>query len=146
MSHDALRLKDRKERLWRKYKSTRTYYDRERYLKAKNTLRSLTRRLRLDFESEIANDIKSEPKKFWAYVKSKTKTRNKIPSLQKEDGSKASSASEKAEVLNNFFSSVFTDEDMESLPDDDVPFLGDFLNSFVITEEAVYKKLMDLKP
>ena len=146
MSHDALRLKDRKERLWRKYKSTRTYYDRERYLKAKNTLRSLTRKLRLDFESEIANDIKSEPKKFWAYVKSKTKTRNKIPSLQKEDGSKASSASEKAEVLNNFFSSVFTDEDMESLPDDDVPFLGDFLNSFVITEEAVYKKLMDLKP
>ena len=146
MSHDALRLKDRKEKLWRKYKSSKTYYDRERYLKAKNALRSLTRKLRLDFESEIANDIKSEPKKFWAYVKSKTKTRSKIPSLQKEDGSKALTASEKAEVLNNFFSSVFTDEDMDNIPDDGVPFLGDFLNSFVISEDAVYKKLMNLKP
>ena len=48
MSNDALRQKDRKDRLWKKYKSSRAYYDRERYLKAKNALRSLTRKLRLD--------------------------------------------------------------------------------------------------
>ena len=66
--------------------------------------------------------------------------------LTKNDGSKATTASEKAEVLNNFFSSVFTDEDLDNIPDDDAPYLGEFLNSFVINRDAVYKKLMDLKP
>ena len=117
-----------------------------RYLKVKNELRSLTRHLRLEFESKIALDAKNDPKRFWAYVKSRTKTRSKIPSLQKDDSTKASSAAEKAEVLNKFFGSVFTDEDMESIPDDDVPYLGDYLNTFVITTEAVLKKLQALNP
>ena len=132
--------------MWRKYKKSKTYYDRERYLKAKNALRSLTRKLRLDFESQIASNIKTDPKRFWAYVKSKTKTRSKIPSLQKDDGTKASSASEKAEVLNNFFSSVFTIEDLDSIPDGNVPYLGEFLNSFIISEDSVLKKLKVLNP
>ena len=62
------------------------------------------------------------------YVKSIIRTISKIPSLEKEGGSKISTASEKAEVLNNFFSSVFTDEDLDNIPDDDAPYLGEFLN------------------
>jgi len=96
MSRDSLKLKDLKARLWRHYKKSKTNYDRERYRKVKNELRSITRRLRLDFENNIAQVVKCQPKKFWAYVKSRSKTRNKIPPLRAKDGSKASSASEKA--------------------------------------------------
>ena len=71
--------------------------------------------------------------------------RSKIPSLQKEDCSKALTASKKVDVLYNFFSCMFTDEDMDNIPDDGMTFLGDFLNSFVISKDAVCKKLMDLK-
>ena len=146
MSCDALKLKDRKSKLWRIYKASKTHYDRMRYIKVKNELRSLTRRLRLEFENNIALDIKREPKKFWAYVKSKTKTRSKIPSLQQKDGSKVSTPSEKAEVLNNFFGSVFTDEDTDNIPDNNEPFLGKYLDIFRITPKSVLKKLLDLNP
>ena len=49
MTHDALKHKDRKGRLWRRYKKSNTHYDRMRYLKVKNKLRSFTRHLRLEF-------------------------------------------------------------------------------------------------
>ena len=116
------------------------------YQQVKNELRSLTRKLRFDFESKLAMEIKMDPKKYWAYVKSKTKTRSKIPSLMKEDGSKASTAAEKAEVLNSFFGSVFTDENMDTIPEDSVAFLGKYLNTFEIIPDAVLKKLEDLNP
>ena len=145
MNKNALHLKQKKERLWKKYKKTKSYYDRERYRSVKNRLRSLTRMLRRDFEGQLARDVKNEPKKFWAYVKSKTKTRSKIPPLM-SDGTLASTDKEKAEVLNKFFSSVFTVEDMENMPNSNNDFKGKFLDSFVIDKELVHKKLLELNP
>ena len=54
--------------------------------------------------------------KFYQYVKSKTKPKENISSLLKEDGSLTKDDSEKAEVLNNYFSSVFTKEDTDNIP------------------------------
>ena len=139
MSRDSSKLKYLKAKLWRRYKKSKTNYDLERYRRVKNELRSETRRLRLDFENNIAQDIKCQPKKFWAYVKSRTKTRNRIPPLTVEDGSKVSLASEKAEALNNFFSSTFTDE-LDNIPDGSREFLGEYLSKFKISLELVLKK------
>ena len=52
------------------------------------------------YKSNIVGDLKFAPKKFWSYVKSKTKVRNKIPTLKRPDGSSAVSAKDKAEALN----------------------------------------------
>ena len=99
-----------KTKLWRHYIRTRSNYVRTRFNTAKNELRSLTRNLRLKFESTIAENIKTSPKSFWSYVKSKTKTRCKILPLKKTDGTEAVTALEKAQILNTFFSSTFTEE------------------------------------
>ena len=146
LTPDAMRKKDLKNRLWRRYKHTKSHYDRTRYVRTKNSLRSLTRNLRRTFESKLAKDLKTSPKKFWSYVKSRTKSRIKIPSLRRADGSVASTSSEKAEALNNFFSSVFTKENLSTIPRTEQEFLGNRLNAFVITPEAVLKKLQDLNP
>ena len=98
LSQDTIKLKDKKAKLWRQYKKTRGNYDLLQYKRAKNKLRSLTRSQRINFENNLAKDIKTQPKKFWAYVKSRTKTRCKIPSLRTKE-SKASTAAEKAEAL-----------------------------------------------
>ena len=98
LSQDTIKLKDKKAKLWRQYKKTRGNYDLMQYKRAKNKLRSLTRSQRINFENNLAKDIKTQPKKFWAYVKSRTKTRCKIPSLRTKE-SKASTAAEKAEAL-----------------------------------------------
>ena len=81
MTTKAIRKKDLKNRLWRRYKGSGCDYDRSRYTKVKNELRSLTRKLRMQFEKGIAENIKVSPKKCWSYVK--TKTRSKIPILMK---------------------------------------------------------------
>ena len=95
MTPEAIRKKDLKNRLWRRYKDSGCDYDRSRYTKVKNELRSLTRKLRMQFEKGIAENIKVSQKKFWSYVKSETKTRCKTPILMKMDGSEAVTAPEK---------------------------------------------------
>ena len=107
----------------------------------------MTRTLRIQCEYNIAQDVKNSPKKFWSYVKSKTKVRSKIPNLRKVDGTEATTAIAKAETLNKFFSSIFTTEILVDSPvNHDTPFLGDYLNSFTITPEMVRDKLHDLNP
>ena len=74
------------------------------------------RGLRRDFESKIARNAKDKPKQFWSYTRSRLKTRQKIPPLKKPDGTKANTPKEKADLLNEFFSSVFTIEDTDNIP------------------------------
>ena len=116
MTRDSVRLKNKKLRLWRKYTKTRGLFDRNNYDQCKNKLRNLTRKLRSDYERKISEGSKEKPKMFWSYAKSRLKTSEQIASLIKPDGTIAKSAEDKAETLNNFFSSVFTVEDIENLP------------------------------
>ena len=142
----AIRLKDLKNKLWRRYKKSKCEYDRNRYVQTKNQLRTLTRNLRAQFEALIAGDIKTAPKKFWSYVKSRAKTRSKIPTLKKSNGTCATEAKDKAETLNNFFINNFTEERLDDLPpihEDDIPECR--LDSFTISPEVVLEKLLVLK-
>ena len=113
-----------------------------RYVRFKNSLRSLTRTLSRDFERKIAKDLKVAPEKFWSHVKSRTNTRCTIPSLKRADGSLASSSEEKAETLNNFFSSVFTNEDLSTVARtivQDYPFEGssEFLGNSIFLQRSL---------
>ena len=146
MTLDAIQMKDRKNKLWRRYKKSGLEYDLTKFRQVKNQLRSLTRRLRRAFESDIARDAKRFPKKFWSYVKSRTKTRSRIPILRRENGTTASTSKEKAETLNEFFSSVFTDEQLDNIPEERHEFLGNYLRTFVISQERVEAKLAELNP
>jgi hypothetical protein len=95
----------------------------------------------------IAENVKHNPKIFWSNVQSKTKTRISIPDLYIDSDKKTltSSDSEKANVLADFFSSVFTEEDDLVMPEldinPDIPKL-DILN---ISAETIKKKLDNLK-
>ena len=58
-------------------------------------------------KSLIANEAKSNPKAFYAYARSKLKTRSDIADL--EDGNKFAMSNEGTETtLNKVFCSVFT--------------------------------------
>ena len=138
---------DKKNKSWRRYKFARSNYDHLRFVCARNDLRRLTRKLRFDFERKIALDVKTSPKKFWAYVKSRTKTKPKIPSLKGINEALAHTDTEKAEALNNFFTSIFTKEDLTKIPEtQEATFLGESFDIFEITPEMVLKKLQDLNP
>ena len=61
--------------------------------------------------------LKKEPEQFWRYVKSKTKSVGGVFNLKNENGVFTKSEAEKAELLNDFFSSVFTKENLDTLPE-----------------------------
>ena len=59
-------------------------------------------------ELNLARDIKGNKKKFYKYISDKRKARKNIGPLWKETGDLVMRDVEKAEVLNDFFASVFT--------------------------------------
>ena len=64
MNGQALRMKKRKEQLWRVYLHSRDALDYCRYVRCRNQLRTLTRNLRKRFEEKLAQKIKVNPKSF----------------------------------------------------------------------------------
>ena len=91
-------------------------FDHQAFCAARNTLRSYTRQLRHEFELGICNDTGSNPKRFWQYVNSRLNTKSTINDLVGESNECVSDDIDKAELLNNYFCSVFTSEDSNSLP------------------------------
>ena len=94
------------------------------------------------FERSIAMQSKDNPKKFWSYVRSKTKTKSDIPELKiPGSNNKASSDGEKAQILADYFSSVFTLEPAREVPKLDIEAPDQLLSTLDITVELVAKKL-----
>ena len=53
-----------------------------KYCKIRNKVRALTRKLRKEFERNVANQTKKNPKAFWQYYKSKATIRPGIGKLK----------------------------------------------------------------
>ena len=77
----------------------------------------------------MAGNIKNDSNSFYAYVRSKQKVRDKVGPLENNRGNIISDGFKMADVLNEYFSSVFADDtkvfrkvtnetDKQSLQDD----------------------------
>ena len=144
MNKEAIRLKNAKRRLWKRYLSTKTKYDKDQYKLYKNRHRAMTRDLRHGFEHTLALNIKKKPISFWRYAKSRLKMKQCIPPLVRRDGTKASTAQEKADTLNDFFVSVFTKENKTSIPVPQNRRIGESLVTILFTPDMVRQKLKNL--
>ena len=145
MTPETLDIVREKHQLYRRWKNTGKDEDYAKYAKANNKSAKSCRKARRQYEKKIAESSKENQKPFWNYTKSKTKSRVGIADLKREDGTKTSTDKEKAELLNQFFKSVFTVEDSGVLPDFENYECDSFLDTFDITESKVKKLLKDLK-
>jgi len=146
MNKRAMKARVKKRKTWAKFRRTGKTRDYVAYTKERNKLRSLTRELCRTFELRMVKDIKENPKAFWRYVSTRLHTREKVGSLVKEGGQVAETDGEKAEVLNDFFASVFTEEDLSNIPTINNLHDTQLLEGLEITEEVVLKKLAELNP
>jgi len=64
-----------------------------------------------EFEKDIAANCKKNPKGFFKYANFKSKAHKSVIRLRNSEGQLAGKDEENAKILNNFFSSVFTNED-----------------------------------
>ena len=67
-------------------------------------------------ETKLAQDVKVNPKAFYSYIANRTKPKETVASLRKENGDLTENDKEKAEEPHKFFASVFTQEPEGSTP------------------------------
>ena len=70
----------------------------------------MTRHFTLEQEKEVSKCLKTQPKKYWKFFNRKIKSTKAIPALKFADGTYYTRDNNKAEFLNNFFLSLFTNE------------------------------------
>ena len=145
MDGNTLDKVKRKNRLYRKWLETRLDEDLQIYRKANNQARQACRRATYNFEKDVATKAKGNPKHFWKYVQSKLKTKIGVATLTRVDGTKTTSDEEKAQELNDFFSSVFTREPSNHLPQmEDIEGIAK-LEGINVTPESICNIIKKLK-
>ena len=97
-------------------------------------------------EKEVADNAKTNPKKFWQYINRRTKTTTGIADLEGPRNKLINDDKEKAEIQANFFSSVFTKENMDNIPTICGSSIEDDLTDYEVKVEEVRKKLAALNP
>ncbi|GAB0194022.1 mitochondrial enolase superfamily member 1 [Grus japonensis] len=80
----------------------------EEYRETVRAAREQVRKAKVLVELNLARDVKDNNKSFYRYVSDKRRTRENVGPLQNETGDLDTQDMEKAEVLNDFFASVFT--------------------------------------
>jgi len=140
-----------KSSMWKRYKASKSYNDYVAYKCAPNRSTSEYRKAKNDFETKLAKNIKKNPKSFYSYVRSKSKTKDKVGPLKDKSGQIVIDDEGMCTVLNEQFHSVFTQEincDVNQLPSISNEFKGDqndVLSDIDITEELILNYLAKLK-
>ena len=137
-----------KQTMWRVYRRTRKEEDYAKYKEALNAATTEIGQSKRSYEQKLACNIKNDSKSFYAYVRSKQNVQDKVGPLEDSAGNIISQGFLMAEDLNGYFSSVFTKEDISSLPVADAKFQGaksDYLGPLLVTPELVAKKIKAMK-
>ena len=148
LSKEAIRKIMLKQTMWRVYRRTRKDEDYAKYKEALDAATTEIRQSKRSYEQKLACNIKNDSKSFYAYVRSKQNVQDKVGPLEDSAGNIISQGFLMAEDLNGYFSSVFTKEDISSLPVADAKFQGaksDYLGPLVVTPELVAKKIKAMK-
>ena len=134
--------------LYKRYLQSDASIDYHKYIEQRNICNRVIKRAKREYERKISQNCKENPKTFWQYVRSKSKCVSGISPLDKGDGNLAFDDKDKADILNKFFSGVFTRENTDNVPELEPGCRSNytFLADIVISEEAVKKKLLNLNP
>ena len=144
MTKNVMRVIRKKRRLWKNYKESKDYEEYMAYKTVEKKVKDSVRNAKKRFEKNLAKDVKKNPKAFYSYLKSKTSNRQSVGPLKK-DGKVVSDDEEQADILNQFFASVFTEEDLSNLPQLGPFEKGEPLSNVQFTEEKIKEKIEKLR-
>jgi len=129
----------RKRKVFKKFNDKKHPACQEANAAATKCLRKARRR----FEKSLAARVKHDKKSFFAYVRSRAKSRVTVGPITNAQGKTLESPEDTVEEFNRYFASVFTEEDADMLPSSGNTFIG--LCDINITEEMVKKQLQKLR-
>ena len=144
MDANAKRALTKKRKYFNKFKKHNTKYSWNKYVTMRNNAHTAVKEAKRNMEIKVSRNCKSNPKIFWSYVNSKLSHKQGVGTLKDKDGKEVSSNVEKANVLNNFFSSVFIEENTTDIPKIEHRHNGVYLCDIRVTPDAVKEKLNNL--
>ena len=145
LSKEILCAIRRKKRLWTK---VRQGGPRDEYEIEEKKVRRMIRNAKRKHEKKLAEGGGKDGKakrQFYAYVKQRTKTRPSIGPLKNKEGHVVSNDKDMAEIFNEFFSSVFTREDTEQVPEPQEMHFRSELRETQVTTKKVKEKIKKLR-
>lgn len=110
MNLNVMRIIRKKKRLYDYYKRTGALDAYEKHRAQCKLVKKEVAQAQKSFEESLSKSG-FNPRQFYSYMRSKSKTKEAIPRLVKNDGSVVESDEEKCKVLNGFFASVFSKDD-----------------------------------
>jgi hypothetical protein len=149
VNKSVIKCRRAKNKAWGKYIDSGKHPDMyEKYSKKLNKCIKTNRTAKTIFEQQLAKNVKNDNKSFFAYVRSKQRTKEKVGPLKDKSGQVVSDDKIAANLLNDYFSSVFTTESYANMPVPLQIFKGDIqidgLLDVEITEAMVASKLEKL--
>ena len=136
----ARKARNKAERV---YLSNKTHANKGNRNKTSKQLKVSVNRAVETFERKLAANTDVKP--FWHYVKSNSKVKTSIePLIKNDDIDLTDNPQECAEVLSSTFSSVFREENLDSIPFA-IPLTTDELHGFQFTEDLVARNLANTK-
>ncbi len=148
-SRGTMRIIRKKKKLFLTYSNSREYANYMEYKKMERNVNKEVRRSKRLFEQNLAKRIKDDPKAFFAYLNSQRKVKESVGPLKNKEGELITDELGMANILNEFFSSVFTEEDTSQMPEVEEVFTGteeQQLKDMFFTESMISEKLRQLKP
>ena len=103
-----------KKRAYRQYKSTQSESDKSEYKRIRREAKRLIKISKKLHELYIASNCRENPKEFYCYIREKKVLNSTIGPLVSSEGETTTDEREMADILNNYFASVFTVEDNAS--------------------------------
>ena len=100
-----------KKRAYRRYKSTHSQADKLEYTRIRRETKKLIKISKKLHELHIASNCKINPKEFFRYVREKKTLKSTIGPLLSAEGEIVTDERETADILNDYFASVFTVEE-----------------------------------
>ena len=149
VNKSVIKSRRAKNKAWVKYIDSGKREDvYKKYLLKLKKCSKLNRIAKRNFEQNLAKNVKDNSKSFFSYVRSKQRTKEKVGPLKDKGGEVINDDRLAANLLNEYFSSVFTKENYTNAPFPKQIFQGNMqsegLLSLEIMEEMVANKLEKL--
>lgn len=146
---NLIKEKKRLHRNWLKSRNEKTRTNqRAKYIKARNKVKRIMTQEKRNFERDICNRSRENPKVFWSHVRRNLKTKSDVAPLLESNSKEASlkfNDKDKANILQSQFCGVFTNE-----PHGDIPYFelktNNTINDIHVTVDMVKKAIQGLNP
>ena len=116
------------------------------FAQKRKTFKSLVSQKCYQYLAKLADDLKTNPKRYWSFVKSLRKSSSISNLIYRNDGSLTSDDREKVEIFNKTFASKFTRPDAGAAAPQAVSYPLDALSQLHVSESSIRSALSSLAP